>query len=418
MMDNLKFNYRYLLLLLSLVVLLFNNYELTFAVWFLVVVLTVQIKYSFHFVKIISCFALILGISFLTDFFFYENTFYNKARDFAYLMKPILGLLIGYNISKSFKEKSLNFLVDTGIFIAFIHLVLVAIAILKYSTLSVAKIREHCGYFNDYEPYIIILLIFYDKFTIEISRKRRIIYLGILVLSTFFYLSRTNFIQIGILYLGVMGYYRITPKSIKIFSITIVSLVVGYIAIFNYNPRRNAKGLDEFLYKIKIIPIEAFKTKIDKDDWKDFNDNFRSFENIKTVKQIFHGGTQPIVSGNGLGSTLDIGRKMWTNDGTYVRYYPVLHNAFSTVLLKTGLLGILIYVMSIILIGKTFKGSGLELEYLNRIMLSSAFFMVISSWVFMGFYLKLDNKSILLGILLGYREFLIKKQNLKTIDSV
>ena len=70
------------------------------------------------------------------------------------------------------------------------------------------------------------------------------------------------------------------------------------------------------------------------------------------MNQIFYGGTQAIISGKGIGSTVDIGRVMLNNDNTNVRYYPFLHNAFSTVLLKSGLLGIIIYLLSIYLIAK------------------------------------------------------------------
>lgn len=413
----LKVNLNYFLLIIATLVMLFNNYELTFIIWFLIVFITIEKKYSVQFLKIISCFIVILLISIISDLFFYHNNLYYKFRDLSYLLKPILGLLIGYNLAKKMKTKALDYLIKCGVVLAVIHNIFAFVTILRFTTLSVAKIREYCGYFNDFEPYILILIVFNEHFNIVLSKKRRQLYCLIVGVSIFFYLSRTNFIQFAILLLAIKGYLIINKKSLKVIFYVLSISLVGYFLIYQYNPKRNGKAFDEFLYKIKIIPFESFKTKINQNDWKDFNDNFRSFENIKTFNQIFNGDLQPALSGNGLGSTVDIGRRMWTNDGTFVRYYPVLHNAFSTVLLKSGLLGILIYCLSIYYVGQK-KFSNLKdplIKNINYLLAGSAIFLIFSSWVFMGFYLKLDNKSILIGVLIAYRELIAKNLEKRSI---
>ncbi|WP_396187696.1 hypothetical protein [Flavobacterium sp.] len=401
-----KFNLSYFYYILSLLVLFLNNYELTFIIWLFIAFLTFKLKYSKQIFYIISCYSIIILISFLTEFLFYDNNLYNKVRDLTYLLKPILGLLIGYNISKEFKLNALQYAVKAGVILSFIHLLLVFFAILNHRTLSVSEIREHSGYFNDYEPFVLLLLFFSNSFQIRLTQKQKLTYILIVGTSVFSYLSRTNFLQLILLYLAIKGYFILTARSIKVISLTVIISLIGYFAIYNYNPKRKGSFVDEFLYKVKIIPIEAFKTKINQEDWKDFNDNFRSFENIKTFNQITYGGIQPILTGNGLGSTVDIGRRMQTNDGTIVRYYPALHNAFSTILLKSGIIGIIFYLLSIFTIFKKIKANSKEIFYLNNLIKGSAIFLLLSSWVFMGFYLKLDSKSILIGLLIGYREVL------------
>ncbi|CCG54666.1 Probable polysaccharide biosynthesis protein [Flavobacterium indicum GPTSA100-9 = DSM 17447] len=401
-----KFNLSYFYYILSLLVLFLNNYELTFIIWLFIAFLTFKLKYSKQIFYIISCYSIIILISFLTEFLFYDHNLYNKVRDLTYLLKPILGLLIGYNISKEFKLNALQYAVKAGVILSFIHLLLVFFAILNHRTLSVSEIREHSGYFNDYEPFVLLLLFFSNSFQIQLTKKQKLTYIVIVGISVFSYLSRTNFLQLILLFLAIKGYFILTARSIKVISLTVIISLIGYFAIYNYNPKRKGSFVDEFLYKVKIIPIEAFKTKINKEDWKDFNDNFRSFENIKTFNQITYGGIQPILTGNGLGSTVDIGRRMQTNDGTIVRYYPALHNAFSTVLLKSGIIGVFFYLLSIFIIFNKIKTNSKEIFYLNNLIKGSAIFLLLSSWVFMGFYLKLDSKSILIGLLIGYREVL------------
>lgn len=401
-----KFNLTYFYYILSLLVLFLNNYELTFIIWLFIAFLTFKLKYSKQIFYIITCYSIIILISFLTEFLFYDNNLYNKVRDLTYLLKPILGLFIGYNISKEFKLNALQYAVKAGVILSFIHLLLVFFAILNHRTLSVSEIREHSGYFNDYEPFVLLLLFFSNSFQIRLTQKQKLTYILIVGISVFSYLSRTNFLQLILLFLAIKGYFILTTRSIKVISLTVIISLIGYFAIYNYNPKRKGSFVDEFLYKVKIIPIEAFKTKINQEDWKDFNDNFRSFENIKTFNQITYGGIQPVLTGNGLGSTVDIGRKMYTNDGTIVRYYPALHNAFSTVLLKSGMIGVLFYLLSIFIIFNKIKTNSKEIFYLNNLIKGAAIFLLLSSWVFMGFYLKLDNKSILIGLLIGYREML------------
>ena len=338
--------------------------------------------------------------------FFYDHAIFNKIRDITYLLKPIIGLVVGYNFAKKYAGNALIYIINCGVFLSIIHLIIILYSILAYKTLSVAEIRHIGGYFNDFEPYVFILLLFSTKFNIAISKQKRFIYIIIVATSILCYLSRTNFIQLVILILAVKGFFNLNAKSIKVIGFTVLLTLVSYALIYNSNPKRKGTFTDEFLYKVKIIPIEAFKTKINKEDWKDFNDNFRSFENIKTVNQIFYGGTQAIISGKGIGSTVDIGRVMLNNDNTNVRYYPFLHNAFSTVLLKSGLLGIIIYLLSIYLIAKKTISNNIQVNNINKLLLGSGIFLIMSSWVFMGFYLKLDSKSILIGLLLGYREYL------------
>lgn len=401
-----KFKTAYLLYILCLVILLFNNYEVTFIVWSLVALVTLRYSFSKNFIYIISCYGLILIISFFVELFYHDHSIYNKIRDITYLLKPIIGLIIGYNFAKKYANNTLNYIINCGVFLSIIHLLIVLFAVLNFKILSVSEIRHYSGYFNDFEPYVFVLILFSDKFNIIISKQKKYIYLAIVATSILFYLSRTNFIQLIILVLAVNGFFNFNKRSLKVISITILVTILSYGLLYYSNPKRKGSYTEEFLYKVKIIPIEAFKTKINQEDWKDFNDNFRSFENIKTVNQISYGGLQTIISGKGLGSTVDLGRQVRTNDDTLIRYYPYLHNAFSTVLLKSGILGVIVYLFSIYLIAKKKISQDIQVVNLNNLLLGSGVFLIMSSWVFMGFFLKLDSKSILIGLLIGYREYL------------
>ncbi|MBU7571625.1 MAG: hypothetical protein KAF41_13410, partial [Flavobacterium sp.] len=176
------------------------------------------------------------------------------------------------------------------------------------------------------------------------------------------------------------------------------------------NPKRNGKGLEAFLYKIKIAPIEPFKTRINKDDWKDFNDNYRSYENIITVKQVSSKGTSAVLFGEGTGATLDLGREVWSNDGEFVRFIPIVHNGYMTVFLKSGLFGVFFLLSFILTLMRQKRNNDDTIRHINYFLTGTAIFLIFSNWVFLGLYLKLDNKSVIIGFLIALR-LVIYKEN-------
>jgi len=404
--------YIYHILFLScIVVSMFPNYELTFAVWTLSFLLTLRKTYSVVLIKYILIFFSILVIAFISSFFD-KATLFLKIRDFTYLAKPILGMLVGYQLCLHSSKKALRLFVYTGLFLALLHLIIVFIIFLNYKTLDMNLIRSKAGYFSDYEIYVLILLLFRKEFKLEFSRKRAFLILIIVGFSSFLYLARTNVIQFVILFIGLKGYFTLNKQAIKVLTTVILSTLLAYGAIYYSNPKRNGKGIEGFLYKIKIAPIEPFKTKINKEDWKDFNDNYRSFENIIAVKQVSKNGYRAIFFGEGLGSSLNLGRLVLSNDGEYVRYIPIVHNGYMTVFLKSGILGVIFLISFIIILFRQKKSEIPIVNQVNYLLIGTAVFLIISNWVFLGLYLKLDNKSIIIGFFIALKQILNREQTI------
>lgn len=390
-----------------------NNYELTFAVWGLTTGLTLRRNYGKQLVWQITLFTLILAIAFFSSFF-HEYATYNYIRDITYLAKPILGFLIGYQLCKTHIKKPFETIVYTGVFLAVLHLLIVFYGFVSVGFSNVHQIRSYAGYFSDFEVYVILILIFYKSFKINIPDKQRNIFLGLLILSAAFYLSRTNFIQFAILYMALKGYFVPNKKNITALLGFLLFGFLCYSAVVYYNPKRNGEGLEAFLYKVKIAPTEPFKTKINREDYKDFHDNYRSVENINTYNQIKNKGTSSVLFGKGLGSKVDLRKEVWL-DGTLLRFISVLHNGFMTVYLKSGLIGVAILLLSIFLLFRKQKTNIPELTNINYLMTGSALFLFISYWVFMGFYFKADTKAVLIGLLIALSERIKSESNHSSI---
>jgi O-antigen ligase len=93
-----------------------------------------------------------------------------------------------------------------------------------------------------------------------------------------------------------------------------------------------------------------------------------------------------------------------------LRYISILHNGYMTVLLKTGLFGLVIYLYSIFFFFKRKTYFDLNLTNIQTLFIGTGVFLIMSNWVFMGFYNLIDTKSLLIGFLFAYKNELIKKE--------
>lgn len=402
-----KSNFNQLIFIFCVVVPFFNNYELSFLVWTSAMFLTIRINYSLEFAKYVSVFIVVFFLSILVGLF-QDNPLYFIIRDITYLLKPITGLILGYQLYNKNIKKPFQFLVYAGVSIALYHLFLVCYGFFIIGARNVSSIRQIAGYFNDFEVYALIFLIFNKQINLDFSKKKNTLFLIILAASSFFYLARTNFIQFVILFMAMKGLLVLNKRAVLVITSLILFTGLSYMAIYYYKPARNGKAFDEFLYKIKVAPTEAFSTKINRDDWKDFNDNYRSYENIRTIQQLSHNNS--LFFGEGIGSRVDLRQKVYLGD-MQLRFISILHNGYMIVILKSGLLGLSVYLLSIFLFFKKSKATSIELKNINYIFIGTGIFLIVSNWVFLGLYNLIDTKSLLIGFLFAYKNELLKNNS-------
>lgn len=379
-----------------------DTFELTISVWTFSFLLTIQRKYSTSLFKLVIPYVLILFIAIVVSFNF-DYRIYLIIRDITYLCKPMIGFLLGYQLCNRNFQNAFRLIVKTGVFIALCHIIIILNAIFIHGARTVSELRFYSGYFSDYEIYTFIILIFHKEFQLNYSKKTLRMLTIIVGFSALMYLARTNFIQFVILFLALKGYLVINKKSLSIIVSIVVTSVIAYSIIVSTNPRRNAEGLEGFLYKIKVAPMEPFKSKINREDYKDFNDNYRSYENIMTIRQVTRDGLTPTIFGKGIGSQIDLKQRVWLGDMN-LRYISILHNGFMIVFLKSGLLGIFIYLFTIIFFFRRAKTDKPIVKSINLLFIGTGVFLLVSNWVFLGFYNLTESKSILIGLLIAYRE--------------
>jgi hypothetical protein len=383
-----------------------DHFELTIITWTIGLLLTISKSYSISILKITIPFFIVFFIA-LFIMFFYDYEKYYIIRDVTYLLKPIIGFFIGYQICKKNLHNAFNLLITTAFIIAIVHIAVIVFAFVVYRISTVNEIRYYGGYFSDYEVYILAILIFHKKFQLDYTKKKIQTYTAIIGFSVFLYLARTNFLQLLILVVAMKGYFRITKRSIKVITSIILLSIIGYSTVLYINPKRNGDGIEAFLYKIKVAPSETFKSKIKRDDYKDFNDHYRAYENIMTIRQVSKGGVLDVLFGKGLGSRIDLRQKVYLGD-MELRYISILHNGFMIVFLKSGLLGLFIFFYTIYYFFKKIKTKNELIKNINLLFVGTGVFLILSNWVFLGFYNLIDTKTILIGFLICYREKVIE----------
>ncbi|RTY95918.1 hypothetical protein [Flavobacterium sp. GT3R68] len=391
-----------LLFVLCVTIPYLNNFELTMLVWTGTVLISVSKNYSYSFLKLSIPFLVILVIATVVMFFHEYKTYY-IIRDVAYLIKPVIGFFIGYQLCKRNLNNAFKLVITTGLIIAVLHLLILLFAVIVFRAATVNDLRFYGGYFSDYEVYVLIILIFHKKFELDLSPKRLRIITLIVGFSVFLYLARTNFLQFLILFLAIKGYFTLNKTSLTIITTIILVSIIGYVAVLYIDPKRNGEGVEAFLYKIKVAPLEPFKTKINRADYIDFNDNYRSYENIMTIRQVSRDGMWNVFFGKGLGSIIDLKQKVYLGD-MELRFISILHNGFMIVFLKSGIVGILIYLYSIYYFFRKKKGDSNKIRQINLLFLGTGIFLILSNWVFLGFYNLIDTKTIFMGFLIAYSE--------------
>lgn len=385
-----------------------SNYELTFALWVFTIFITFRGTYSSKFLTYALCFVLVFLLAiFSTDFS--NSKLYFIIRDVTYLLKPFLGLLLGYQICRFLKKNVLQTVVYSGLGVSIIHVLVIVKTYVIYHHISVALLRDFCGFFSDFEVFALIFVVFHKEFQINFSKKTYYSLIAIIGFSTFMYLSRTNFIQFVVLYLGVKGYFVLNRRAlIAVTSVVAVTLIL-YSVVLLINPKRTGSSVEEFLYKIKVAPTEPFKTKVNVADYKDFNVNYRSVEILYTLKQVRLRGPQAMILGSGLGSQVDLKQIVHLGDMD-LRYISVLHNGFMTTYLKSGIIGVIILLFSIYLLFNQRKSVLPLNQHINYLLVGTSVFLIVSNWVLMGYYFTQDSKSIIVGLLFAFKEINEKEQ--------
>jgi hypothetical protein len=405
---------KYIPITLFIVVLLCEiylpSYKINFALQFLFLIgilLTTKCKISKPTLLIIAPLVLIFIIG-LLGFFYEKHDLSFIIKDITYFLKPINGILLSYFLFR--KGFDLVIFLKTILFVgcltAFIHLF--GIFILgDFANNSIHKLRGDFGLDNFIEIFAFYILLFSKKHMNEwLIRKKvfRFLVLFFLLISIYLYFSRTMLVVFFVMGFSLLGYAKITVKTLKFIGIAVVSILVLYAYLFSVKLDRNAKGAEAFLYKIKIAPEEIFKSKIDRNNHKELWDHWRGYEAKRAIYLMEENPTSYFI-GTGFGSLVNLKFQAPVGGEGGMKYISRLHNGYIFVLYKTGILGLLLYFVfltSLYMKIYRFNTNNSNQILVNRLISSIGLFYIFTTLIISGIYIPRDAVVFVLGGLLSF----------------
>lgn len=412
-----------------------NTYKYLFAIPLLIPLKLVSFEFTLSFLILLSLFLLnksrlkistdfitaILPLFFLLFIgsilsFFYSYKYWDIGKDIAYFLKPILLLFIGYALIHSIKDKLFLFkaFIYLAIAFAFLHLYKLITFPDLFNT-SLNTIRNQTGLSNHVELFALVFLFLGFKYPkIQVFSRNKITYsvLTLLILSFILYFSRTMWVAIFLLLLAAFGYAKISIKAIKYIGLFILLIGSFYIYLFSIEIDRDEAGISAFLYKMKIAPEEIFLPKVDLNDHAALWDHWRAYEAKMAFDQmdkIDH------IFGRGFGSLVDLHFIAPLNDEG-MRYISYLHNGYVMIYYKTGVIGLLFYLLFLLnLYLFTFYKKNINTAIpINNFITAISLYFVFSSLIITGIYNLEDVYIYALGGLLA----LYDKHNMVKINTI
>lgn len=316
--------------------------------------------------------------------------------------------------------KSYYFVYNVIVVIAFIlasyHLFQILVnlnTITNYTAL-----RTLAGKQNHIELAALILMSFTDYFKNNLYFKKhlKIIFYAVISTSVLFYFSRSMYIVFFLFFLSYNGYLYLSKKMfIGLFSVLIFASV-SYFVLSNLDYKKNVTHTTDFAYKIYNSINELFGevnlSKIKKDKTKLW-EHWRSYEGAVAVDNVINSKNNitNTIFGMGFGSNINLKTQVKLDGNTY-KEVPSIHNGYINIFYKTGLLGLLAYLL--FLFSNYFFAhlQHFKEPHLRALFVGSIFYMVYNSFVITGFLRPGEFSLVIMAIALSLNKKMSYSDNL------
>ncbi len=271
---------------------------------------------------------------------FYGHEERHIERDIAYTLYPIALIYLGNwlawgHIDLKALMKSMIFF---GILLALIHLSkFVLNPELIDADLTTLYIESYVS--GDLVVLALVLGLFQNRLGLGNLFPRllpRYLSLVFLFLSFVLSYSRTEFVILFMLSLALLGYlHRVNTRFIMVVALlTTILFIITNIGVDDD---------DDINFFGKILRSLTEVTISDYEYYEDIANNWRGFETYRTIETYKSGSDLQKIFGQGFGSLVFLNMTMNLAGSDY-EYIPAVHNGYAYILIKTGLIGVLLYL--------------------------------------------------------------------------
>lgn len=339
-----------------------------------------------------------------------ENDYYHFIKDVIYFLRPITVLTAVYFLVMRMKDRHafFNMIVLLGFLYAGNHVFRI-LAHLPNIQPDVTILRNSFGRYNHIESLAVIIVICIRDLQLKRTRYK-IVYqamVGLLFLSYLLYFSRTMILVSLMVCLAYYGFLKLNRRGLIALAFFAVFAGISGYFISQYNPPEDSTNMfDGFVLKIKNSYAETFSldnVNVYDLDRRSLWKRWRAYESSVVLKEVDQ--QKKWLTGEGFGSTIDIGFEAFLG-GDWTRNISLTHSGFAYVYLKTGILGILVYLLiPLYLYSFAYFGNGrpANIKY-NNLLVGVAFYILITTFVVTGLYKPYDMALVLAGAVFALKE--------------
>ncbi len=329
-----------LILLLSVSISIFLSIKAMTAVLLLILIIWISLTTKLDHQIIIDILPLV-ALMLVGLLFAWDHELYNIFKDIWYMGKAMLFLILGYVLMTHIREPRLLFrmLVLAGLITSLYRILQFVFApeLLKISFIEMRRVIGS-GNFNT----VLALAVLYTcrvNRIILFSKRTDLLIAVVAMLALISSYSRTYWVSFIVIVL-ISGNYLNLKRPRRLILLALFG--AGLVAVFlldspdKLDPE-NMSFIEKITYSFKEVDI---RNQI---DYMDRNINWRGYEAYRGIMTYSKGSVPELLLGQGFGTLVDLG--FYIPLGGYrIRYIPILHNGYVYIVLKTGILGILIYV--------------------------------------------------------------------------
>lgn len=214
-----------------------------------------------------------------------------------------------------------------------------------------------------------------------------VVVLGVLAMGGFF--ARREWLRVGVFVAFLALGLGVLQASVDTNSVQAKRSFIGKLA----------RSTDE-------LSVQDYSTRLD------INANWRGYETSRALDGWAQAGLAQQIFGQGFGAQVDLGlfQNLSGDSRGAVRFIPIFHNGYVYLLVKTGVVGVLLYLGALLWmyrVGRSTAGGNPDdtATFQGRALQGCVVVLATSTWVVAGAFNKFDMFSflMLIGFLLAAR---------------
>lgn len=413
-----KNNYFNLTVIYTLVVLLVSQSEYSRFLFFLIIPLFIFLifkhsKLNIVVIKYISPIILIIIISFISGLLNFENTLnYFFFRDILYFIQSVFFIIFGTLLLKQLKDfrMVLQLIVLSSTIISLVKLSSLLTNPQLLFTLNI-DFSDASQLSNSTAIISFMLLYLIKIYKLKIfSNRVQNIFILISLISISVSLSRTTYLILFIILL-IPFIKSIFYNKIYFISLALILFTIFGGLFFNLETK-DIKTQRDFFEKIENsfdeIFVKNYTNKLA------IYSNWRGYEAYMGLEKYYEGNVIQLLCGQGFGSFVKTPDWVFS-EKNQLDIIPMFHNGFITILLKSGIVGFILYFIFLYRLLKTstynsYLEISTEVFFIKKMLFSTVLIILFFTFVIHGIFRTVAPLSLLMlvGIsieyLINYRE--------------